>query len=292
MLVRDRTAISLLADACQNDASDEARSKQAADVLAAIRESYDYEGDLDAFASTLCERLAQEGAPSLGKLHTSDLFLSWAICQGLPGFAEILLQRYHSDLLAALRKIGLSATEVEEARQTLTEKVLVAANGKEPAIRGYAGRGPLGAWLRTAAVRTGLSIARSRKTHEKADALDLLPATEADPELQLLKEKYRAEFSSALKEALLELGVRERNLLRQHYLDGLSSSELASLYKVHKATAARWVVAARDALADSAKQLLRGRLNVSPTELESIARLVRSDLHVSIGRLLMRSGSQ
>ncbi len=286
-LVSDANAIDVIASAMPQ----ESNSKELASAqLAAIRDQYPaYQGEMDRFARYLHGKLQAENAPNLESIHGSDLFLAWGICEHEAGFAEELLARYHSDLVAALRKIGLSASEVEEAKQRLIEQVMVGANGNAPGVSNYAGRGPLGAWLRTAAVRTGLSLARARKTHEQPDGLELLPTTDADPELRLLKDTYRSEFAAALQEALTGLGVRERNLLRQHYIDGLSSSELGALYKVHKATAARWVVAARDALADGAKLLLRHRLQVSPTELDSIAKLVRSDLHVSIGRLLLRS---
>ena len=55
---------------------------------------------------------------------------------------------------------------------------------------------------------------------------------------------------------------------------------------MHRATAARWIVSAREALVDETKRQLRGRLGVSGAELDSLLGLVRSQIHVSLNRLL------
>lgn len=62
-----------------------------------------------------------------------------------------------------------------------------------------------------------------------------------DPELSHLKATFAAEFKFALTLAIDELSVRDRNLLRQSVLDGLTIDQLGKLYRVHRATAARWV---------------------------------------------------
>ena len=50
---------------------------------------------------------------------------------------------------------------VDDTRQALREKLLVAAPGARPRIGEYAGRGPLQAWVRVAAVRAALDILRA-----------------------------------------------------------------------------------------------------------------------------------
>jgi hypothetical protein len=44
-----------------------------------------------------------------------------------------------------------------------------------------------------------------------------------------MKETYRAELNASLRRALDAMTLRQRNLLRQQYLDGLSIDELSDL---------------------------------------------------------------
>ena len=60
------------------------------------------------------------------------------------------------------------------------------------------------------------------------------------------------------------------------------------VYRVHRATAARWVAAARDALKEGTLALLGERLKVTPTELASLLGAVQSELEVSLRGLLAR----
>ncbi|MEM1013744.1 MAG: transcriptional regulator, partial [Planctomycetota bacterium] len=57
-------------------------------------------------------------------------------------------------------------------------------------------------------------------------------------------------------------------------------------HDVHRATAARWLVSARETLAKDTQRILRARLHVTQSEIESLHRLVRSDLDVSLCRIL------
>jgi RNA polymerase sigma-70 factor, ECF subfamily len=82
------------------------------------------------------------------------------------------------------------------------------------------------------------------------------------------------------------LSDHDRVLLRQHHLDQLTIDELASLHKVHRATAARWIANARASLLSRVRERMIERLSISGGELDSALRLARSQLEVSIHRLL------
>ena len=62
--------------------------------------------------------------------------------------------------------------------------------------------------------------------------------------------------------------------------------EIAGLYGVHRATAARWVDRIRDKLEVETKRRLRERTGLAGAELDSAVRLVQSRLEVSFRRLL------
>ena len=88
---------------------------------------------------------------------------------------------------------------------------------------------------------------------------------------------------------LRELAPEQRNVLRMSLVEGLSVDELAPVFGVHRATAARLLQRARDAVSEGTKRRLTERLSLETSELESILRLVRSQLDLSISRHLERS---
>jgi RNA polymerase sigma-70 factor (ECF subfamily) len=61
---------------------------------------------------------------------------------------------------------------------------------------------------------------------------------------------------------------------------------LGRLHGVHRATAARWVEAARASVVRAVRRHLRGTLGLGASELDSIVGLVKSGLDVSLTRLL------
>ena len=101
----------------------------------------------------------------------------------------------------------------------------------------------------------------------------------------MLRERYREQVRAAIAAAFAALTERQRNVLRQYYIDGLTIDQLAALYHVDRATTARWVIGARTGVLDGTRDRLRAVLGVSSDEVESILRLVRSELDLSL-RLL------
>jgi RNA polymerase sigma-70 factor (ECF subfamily) len=111
-------------------------------------------------------------------------------------------------------------------------------------------------------------------------------AAPVDPELAFLRERYRDSYQTALRDALARLSVKERSVLRLSVVDGLSIDAIGRAYQVHRATAARWVVGAREQLLKETYALLGERLQLRESELRSLATALRSELHLSLGRLL------
>ena len=80
--------------------------------------------------------------------------------------------------------------------------------------------------------------------------------------------------------------MRERNLLKQSVLFGATVDDLGALYKVHRATAARWIAAAREHLVEETRQRMIAHLRIGPAEYDSILELIHSQLDVSVSRVL------
>ena len=116
--------------------------------------------------------------------------------------------------------------------------------------------------------------------------VDTETATAVAPELQIIKQRYRAHFKAAFERAIDELSPRDRTLLKLHVIERSSIDDIGALYKVHRATAARWLEAIRDNLGERTRALLAAELALGPAELESVVRAVQSQVSVSLSRIL------
>jgi RNA polymerase sigma-70 factor, ECF subfamily len=67
---------------------------------------------------------------------------------------------------------------------------------------------------------------------------------------------------------------------------GLSLDRVGAMYRVNPSTVSRWLSAAREELLARMQRHLRETRNLDPAELESMVRLVRSQVDVSLSGLL------
>jgi RNA polymerase sigma-70 factor (ECF subfamily) len=216
-------------------------------------------------------------------MHIKDLWLACGCSQAHPA-ALAGLEALLREVGAFIAHIDRSADFADEVRQQLREKLLVDVGRGRARILDYGGQGPLGGWLRVAAVRTALNLKRGQR--EGAAHRDPSPATSPDPELDFIRMRYRAEFQLAFGATLRRLSSDERNVLRLHYLEGLNIDEIGRLYDVHRATIARWLARSRDKILQETRSVLAERLGLSGAELDSLIGLVGSQLEVSLRRLL------
>jgi RNA polymerase sigma-70 factor (ECF subfamily) len=242
--------------------------------------------DVDAgggFVPYLAERWPERASLDewLADAHASDLYLACA-CARRDRAAIAAFDRAHlgavADYLARSRP---DAAFVEDVRQSLREKLFV---GDARKIGEYSGRGPLGGWVRVLAVRAAIDL-RRRRGERVPDLRGEAPAP-IDPELGYLADRYRGDVEDAFRRALGGLDGEQRTLLRMHFVDGITLDELARLKRLHRATIARRLATARQAILDEARRHLRERLSLSTEELTSLVGLVRSQLDVSVARLL------
>src|SRR5690606_25375420 len=186
-----------------------------------------------------------------------------------------------------MRRLASGAAESEDLMQRLRQKLLVGDDTVDPRIVSYGGRGDLASWVKVVAVREGLMARRGGRRVAAEDDTQLEAAAgQNDPELDFMRGRYQHEFREAFAEALQQLEPGERNLLRYHLIDRLSIDRIAAIEGVHRATAARRLGRVRETLHGATRTHLMRRLSVEASELESILRMVRSRLEVSVRRLL------
>lgn len=231
------------------------------------------------FLHHVAARMSAERAASFAALPAADLYIALACLDGDPAAIRAFEDRYFAELGPILGAIG-AADLRDEVAQALRELLLV---GSHPALTGYAGLGSLRGWLRSITVRTARRLRRGDHRAQPVDDSFFLDLAAADNvELRQMKETYRAEFNASLQRALAAMTPRQRNLLRQQYIDGLSIDELGRLYGVHRATAARWAQAARHELIAATRRILDERLALTDSEFRSLVRLVISQLELSL----------
>lgn len=243
------------------------------------------------FVDGLHARVPSEGDPvaALTPLCTDDLYLAEACARGDGAALAAFARSYGGELAAAFARLAIGGSDPEDLRQQLLTRLFVAVGGRAPRITEYNGRGSLRAWLKVVALRLRIDLER-----RKRDRRDNFAAEERlqdlgvgeDPELEHLKRHYRVEFREAFTAALALLTDEQRALLRLQAVEGLSATEVARIYNVHRATGKRWLADARERLVAETGRLLAARLGDRGVTLASIVRLIHSDLDVSLCRQL------
>lgn len=234
-------------------------------------------------------RAKLDGLPDSAGLQAEDLYLACACAAGNTTAIDTFDVRYLAQVKVFLGRMKPSTALVDEVKQVLRVRLLVAAPGAVPRIADYGGRGTLVSWLRVAAIRLAIDLLRESGDVRSAPSDDepMLGQVGADdPELATIKERYRAEVSEAMRDAFSLLSPTQRNLLRLSYRDNRSIDEIGTLLSAHRSTVARWIADARETILDGARQKLQKRLALTPSEAESLLRLLRSQLHLSVTRLL------
>lgn len=241
--------------------------------------------DAEAAARLLAERLEGEHDPRA--LDVEELYLACACALAEPAALVAFEARYFAVLPAALSRLALAHGELAEIEQRLRVRLFVAEAGCVPRIVAYAGRGQLGGLVRVAALRLGLNLLKERsRLQGRIEDLEDVAIVADDPELSQLKAEHRTAFKAAFEAAIGELPARQRSLLGLAIVKGLGVDRIGAIYGVHRATAARWVVAARQELSRAVRRALESRLGVPAHELGDLVPLVESQLELSLERIL------
>ena len=263
-------------------AAHDAAARGAWPTIAVTRERY-----TSHLAQLVVAREGESAEQVLRTVPAADVYLAAACCDGTPAAIAAVRDSLVPSMRQALGKLAMPTPTIDEAVQRVMTMLFV-GDGGPPQIAGYAGRGTLRAWMRTIAVRTARRLRGVEHDDAPGDAeLEALPGAMLDPELALLRDRYRDDVRRAFAEAFAGVTERQRNVLRQYHIDGLTIDKLGTLYRVNRATAARWVAAARQAVLDAMRAKLVERLRVSQGQVDSIVRLVRSQLDVSVREAAM-----
>jgi RNA polymerase sigma-70 factor, ECF subfamily len=207
--------------------------------------------------------------------RVADLYIAYACIRGDSAAIAAFEERYFAEVrLAAARFADLPIT-FEDLRQRLRERFFL---GDPPGLAGYSGQGDLRGWVRASALNMLINVV-TRETRERPKEgafFDAILDGQADAEAAYLKLACRADFQAALVAAFAKQEARDKSLLRYAFADGLGVDEVGAIFRVHRATAARWIAKARDRLVKDTREELMARLGVAEHDAESIVRAALS----------------
>lgn len=246
--------------------------------------------DAERFIAWLGPRIEPTQEPA--QLVAADLFLAIACLLRVPGAVETFVQ----GPLAATERHVASIIKTPEARAELLQDLSVlllapGANGAEPRLAQYSGRGPLAVWLRMTATRRALNLGRGKTRHVDFDEVAFERIADADPELSTLRRRHKQEIADIFREAALATPREDRMLLRLHYVQGSTMNELATLFRTSRSTLHRRIDAIRDDLMKRIAGLVRQRMRIDTSQQGSMLRLFQSDLRDNLRLLLGEDSS-
>ncbi|MCP3139394.1 RNA polymerase subunit sigma-70 [Pyxidicoccus xibeiensis] len=243
---------------------------------------------VETFVRHLARHLPEgKAAEALRNLRGADLYLACACTTGEPS----ALRAFEQDILRYIpsRLGALSPSLVEDVLQVLRERLLVGSETAPPRLGSYGGRGPLLTWVGISAARLAAELVekhgREVLVTEPPEAFARMLAS-GNPEHALLRDDARQFLTEVLRKVVEGLSERERALLRLHYFHGFTMDRLALMYGDSRSGVARKVAQARELLLERVQAELAPRLKQDAIAMESLLGLVRSQLDISLQRML------
>jgi RNA polymerase sigma-70 factor (ECF subfamily) len=233
---------------------------------------------------------ATDGEKFPALAYAADLMLACACASG-DNRAVAAFEREYAELLERTAA-RVDASSAEEIAQQLRERLLVRTKERAPRIAEYGGRSKLSTWLAAVAAREAISAKRKQGGKAYASLSEVAAAAPAlSPEIEVARARYATDFREAIREALTRIEPQQRALLRMSFSLGFSIDRIGEIRKVSRATAARHLASAREALHDETRKVIASRLKLTTTEIESLAAVLQSDIQLSITALLGKSDS-
>lgn len=232
-----------------------------------------------------CRRVFGSETALAGAREAADLYLCFACIEADPEALRIFESEGGEVARAAVSSIHRDRDFVQETLQEVWDKLLL---GPEARIRQYTGRGPLKGWIRVVATRAALDRCRSRGALAKrqVELTEQLAAQGPSPELFLTQASFAPAFQAAIRRAVAALDSQQRNVLRMHVSGGCNIDEIGRAYRVHRATAARWLDRARASIYDSVRtELCTPHSKLTESELRSLAHVLKSQLEIHLSSM-------
>ncbi len=227
-------------------------------------------------------------AGSLERLHLVDLYLACACLNRAPGAVATFDKLYRERVARGLRRLGPGSDLGEDVWQNLCTHLFVGSPDGGPRIATYRGRSPLKHFVVVCSQRLGLNDERAQRVrHRLADRLAREPpADERGPELGIIRQRYRAPFETALRDAVAELPARDRTLLHLRLVGHASTGRLAKMFRVSEATISRRLSGVRSDVWTAVTRRLTHELGLRTDEIASLTRALASQIDIAVSVVL------
>jgi len=226
------------------------------------------------------------GARDINRQYAADVYLACACALRLPAALEAFEASVGASIDRAIRRASSDSTQWDDLRQIVRERILVAGRGGPAKIAKYSGRAPLHQWARVVALRAVRSAQRKRFDTPGQDAIFLEMVEQRTAEDAVLEAHLIRAYKAAFEQAFAALTPAERTVLRLSVIDELGIDPIARLLNVHRATAARRLVAARERLVRAMTTHVRRDAKLTESEAASAIRLIESKLDLSLERVM------
>ena len=218
-----------------------------------------------------------------------DDYVRLACLENQPGAAAVLDSAYLLPLATSIHRICQTLEATDSVLQQLREKLLLPPVNR---LLSYRAPGRFRAWLKVIAVRTALDMARELglKTQREVELDERLEALAFGPEELFLRAELQEALRCALRAAVSALPERERYALRMHLVSDWNITQIGRVFSVHKATAARWLVSAKEQLHVLLSAELAQQLGTSTEEGALLLGSMPSRLDLSLSSIFQTTG--
>lgn len=221
--------------------------------------------------------------------RAADLYLACACAEGIESAAEVFLDAYKDRIATYLGRIASCQDHIEEVRQRVLVRCLIGDERRPPAITSYSGRGSLEGWVRATAVREGLALVREgTRNVELRDSVLERPGS---VDRTWLVARYREPVLEAFTVATTSLPREQRTLLRLHYVYGLTTNELARMYRMSRSTLVRRLTDARDGLVARLAGALERTTGIAANDCTDVLRQLKGQIDLRLSSLLRETAA-
>jgi RNA polymerase sigma-70 factor, ECF subfamily len=229
---------------------------------------------------------ASDPAAALGGVHAVDLYLAVGCSTRQPAALNEFSTRYLSQVQRYLRGLPGISIRPDEVRREL-EDTLLFGRGGPGRIAQYGGRGPLERFVAIAARNSALTLRRQQaRWGAKVTTLKSAVAVELDRAPNLAPHRFEAELHGALREAIAGLDLRQRTIIRMHFIHGLSFTHIARMLRVHQSTVSRTFATTVRELQAAIERKMRAAFHLDDREVLSVMRELRGRMDISLSRVL------
>jgi RNA polymerase sigma-70 factor, ECF subfamily len=233
----------------------------------------------EAFLARLEEIVSAEAAgnapdlrAAISRLQLEDLYLAVACSRG----DRIAWEYFADDYLAMIRKFALRACRNPSDAEDLAQNLVARLMEDGSRLGSYNGRGSLSAWLRVSVAHAAIDRFRRNAKQVSLEATEeesgnTLPQASVDsPAEDRLDRRWGPVLCSVVTEEIRKIPTRDRLILCLYYLQAVPLKLIGRHFRVHEATASRWLDGLRRKLRKNVERELSVRYGLKSEEIQSL----------------------